>query len=159
MAGSQTTARITVNITDDNGLVLERFALGDAKGELSELDLSKDVRELLEQRFTLKCPRGAHVESSYWLKDARGIEVAKVCDVCVEEVKAGYRPEIFTDSQYETTEDVEPDGDALFLDELPDTDAAVHEAADAIARRIARQRQADRVDGYDRDDLGESPDY
>lgn len=29
----------------------------------------------------------------------------------------------------------------------------------AMAQRTAAQRVADRIDGYDRDDLGESPDY
>lgn len=35
---------------------------------------------------------------------------------------------------------------------------ALNEAEEAAERRAAR-RNADRIDGYDRDDLGESPDY
>lgn len=35
----------------------------------------------------------------------------------------------------------------------------IGEREDEEAERRAEQRNADRVDGYDRDDLGESPDY
>jgi hypothetical protein len=41
------------------------------------------------------------------LKDARRIEVARVCDLCIDHVKSKYRPEIFEDANYETTEDIE----------------------------------------------------
>lgn len=43
------------------------------------------------------------------LFDARGIYVAKVCHDCIKDVKSKYRPEIFTGSDYETSEDIEPD--------------------------------------------------
>jgi hypothetical protein len=36
------------------------------------------------------------------LSDARGIFVAYVCDRCEREVKRRYRPEIFTDANYDT---------------------------------------------------------
>lgn len=32
--------------------------------------------------------------NSWWLKDARGIELARVCDECVEQIKARYPPEV-----------------------------------------------------------------
>ena len=49
-------------------------------------------------------------DGSWWLKDARGIPCARVCGDCEEEVKKKYRPEIFTDSLYDTFgERVEPD--------------------------------------------------
>ena len=41
------------------------------------------------------------------LYDARGIYVARVCAKCEQRVKARYRPEIFTDSRYETDEPIE----------------------------------------------------
>jgi hypothetical protein len=53
------------------------------------------------------CPCGSG-ESSWWAKDARGIEIARVCDVCEAEKLKGYRPEVLTDSQYEADEDIEP---------------------------------------------------
>lgn len=41
---------------------------------------------------------GGHVHESYswWEYDAQGIELAKVCEVCVKAALAGYRPEILT---------------------------------------------------------------
>jgi hypothetical protein len=55
------------------------------------------------------CPCGSGKMSS-WLTDARGIPVKRVCDDCYEKVKAKYRPEIFTDSEYWTDEKVDEDG-------------------------------------------------
>lgn len=48
----------------------------------------------------------------YLLKDARGIAVGYVCDKCEAEKKKGYRPEIFTDSNYSTSEPIEPDDES-----------------------------------------------
>jgi hypothetical protein len=41
------------------------------------------------------------------LYDARLIFVAYVCDECERKVRGRYRPEVFTDPNYETTEDIE----------------------------------------------------
>lgn len=43
------------------------------------------------------------------LYDARGIFCTYICDKCEKEKRSKYRAEIFTDSNYETTEDVEDD--------------------------------------------------
>jgi hypothetical protein len=43
------------------------------------------------------------------LCDARGIFVSYVCDKCEEEKKKGFRPEIFTDSNYYTDEPIDED--------------------------------------------------
>lgn len=43
------------------------------------------------------------------LNDARKIFVSHVCDECEDRTKRSYRPEIFTDPNYATTEPVEPD--------------------------------------------------
>jgi hypothetical protein len=47
----------------------------------------------------------------YPLYDARGIFVSYVCKVCVAKVKAGYRPDIFDDANYDADEQIEPDDD------------------------------------------------
>ena len=52
------------------------------------------------------CGRGLESEALY---DARGIYCARVCPKCVAKVKAGYRPEIFSDSSYWTDEPIEED--------------------------------------------------
>jgi len=52
-----------------------------------------------------ECPCG----SGEWpnaVHDARGIFVAYVCKQCEKEKLKGYRPEIFTDSNYDTYDDV-----------------------------------------------------
>lgn len=57
-------------------------------------------------------PCGSHTkgDGSYWKKDARGIPVTRVCDKCEKFKLAKYRPEIFTDSNYDTFgEQVEED--------------------------------------------------
>jgi hypothetical protein len=45
----------------------------------------------------------------YPLHDARGIFVAYVCDRCKQARMATYRPEVFTNPQYETDEPIEPE--------------------------------------------------
>jgi len=47
-------------------------------------------------------------ENSWWEYDAQGIELAKVCDKCVDKVLAQYRPEILTGySQSDVDEPIE----------------------------------------------------
>lgn len=48
-------------------------------------------------------------EPSWALYDARGIYVSRVCKFCVKKIKSQYRPEIFTDSDYETSEPIDED--------------------------------------------------
>lgn len=45
------------------------------------------------------------------LLDARGIFVSYVCSHCGPDVKRSYRPEIFTNSNYEADEAIEPDAE------------------------------------------------
>lgn len=54
------------------------------------------------------CPCGSGL-ASWWLTDARGIECCRVCDECEAKARAKYRPEIFTDSNYECDEQIEAD--------------------------------------------------
>jgi len=44
---------------------------------------------------------------SYWLYDARGIELFKGCESCEDEKLRGYRPEVLTDSNYWHDEPIE----------------------------------------------------
>ena len=53
------------------------------------------------------CSGHSKGDGSWWLKDARGIEVGRVCDSCEDVVKSKFRPEIFEDANYGTTEDIE----------------------------------------------------
>lgn len=49
-------------------------------------------------------------EPSWWLKDAQGIELCRVCDDCREEKAAHYRPEILSGyTQADVDEDIEPE--------------------------------------------------
>jgi hypothetical protein len=53
-----------------------------------------------------QCPCGSkkYPEANY---DARGIFMFYACGVCEKKKLAGYREEVLTDPNYETTEDVE----------------------------------------------------
>lgn len=54
-----------------------------------------------------QCPRDVRRE----LRDARGIFCCFVCDACEAAKRQRFRPEIFTDADYDTFgEQVEPDG-------------------------------------------------
>lgn len=55
-----------------------------------------------------RCTHTAH-DGSWWLYDARGIAVTRVCRRCEELVKRRYRPEIFTNPSYEADEQIEED--------------------------------------------------
>ena len=46
-------------------------------------------------------------EDSWWEYDARGIPLAKVCDKCVEQKLAEFRPEVLSDSNYWADEAIE----------------------------------------------------
>jgi len=52
------------------------------------------------------CPCGSG-EARRDLVDARGIFCTFVCDKCEEEKRKRYRPEIFTDAQYEHSEPID----------------------------------------------------
>ncbi len=57
-----------------------------------------------------------HENENTWAEyDARGIYLARVCDACVNERLATYRPEVLTNPGYEASEPIEPDdGDGFF---------------------------------------------
>ena len=48
-----------------------------------------------------------HPDGKYPIYDARGIFVTYVCAKCEKEKLSHYRPEIFTNSNYETTEPID----------------------------------------------------
>ncbi len=45
----------------------------------------------------------------WWEKDARGIPLCQVCNVCRSKRLAAYRPEVLRNPDYEADEDIEPD--------------------------------------------------
>jgi hypothetical protein len=47
--------------------------------------------------------------SSRWVFDARGIEIARVCDYCQDARLAIYRHEVLIDPNYTADEPIEPD--------------------------------------------------
>ena len=44
------------------------------------------------------CQNGEHKLVSYWIRDADGFPLSRVCDSCREEVLLKYRPDILTRS-------------------------------------------------------------
>ncbi len=65
------------------------------------------VQKHVNRQRLCPCHSLKHYEDIY---DARNIYVARVCEDCKEQKLRGYRPEIFTDSQYDTfDEQVEAD--------------------------------------------------
>lgn len=52
------------------------------------------------------CPCGSG-KNSWWENDARGIPLARVCVDCKKQKLSKFRPEVLTDSQYETDEPID----------------------------------------------------
>lgn len=53
---------------------------------------------------------GEHASSyTWWEYDARGIELCKVCEACVDEKLAAYRQDVLTDPNYWADEPIEED--------------------------------------------------
>ena len=46
---------------------------------------------------------------SWWAKDARGIELCRVCEKCEDEKLSGYRPEVLVNPHYQFDEAIEPE--------------------------------------------------
>ena len=46
-------------------------------------------------------------DGSWWDRDSRGIETARVCDGCIDTKRAKYRPEIFRNPSYQVDESIE----------------------------------------------------
>jgi hypothetical protein len=51
--------------------------------------------------------RHTKFDGSYWVNDARGIPLARVCGDCRDKALAKYRPEVLTNSNYHTDENTE----------------------------------------------------
>lgn len=50
-----------------------------------------------------------HSGATWWEYDARGIELCRVCDDCVEAQLARYRRDVLTDSNYWAHEPIDPE--------------------------------------------------
>lgn len=61
-------------------------------------------KEYEEKKHHCRC--GSR-ENAYWVNDARGIPLAKVCKVCEKSTLAKYRPEVLSDSNYDCDEQIE----------------------------------------------------
>jgi len=48
-------------------------------------------------------------EERYMISDARGIPCGYCCSECEEKLRSTFRPEIFSDSQYDCDEAIEPE--------------------------------------------------
>ena len=72
--------------------------------------ISKITKRVLEGIASpIKCER-EHVQPyTWWEVDARGIPLCKVCDDCVDERLAKYRPDVITDPNYWADEPIEPE--------------------------------------------------
>ena len=58
----------------------------------------------------MACLRTEHTkQNSWWVNDARGIPIGRVCEKCEEEVLSRYRPEVLTNPNYEANEPIEPE--------------------------------------------------
>lgn len=53
--------------------------------------------------------RHTKYDGSWWVNDARGIPLARVCDCCKAEKLKGYRPEVLKDPNYHADEPIDPE--------------------------------------------------
>ena len=73
----------------------------------SELDLFCEPESMEGRTMRLvQCSCGSG-EFAYWEHDARGIELAKVCDKCRDDVLAKYRPDVLADPNYWADEPID----------------------------------------------------
>jgi hypothetical protein len=67
----------------------------------------------METEVKDQCYSGGSVidcENHRWVEyDARGIPLARVCHSCVRKKLSTFRPEVLTDAQYASIEDIEPE--------------------------------------------------
>ena len=50
----------------------------------------------------LRAHRATHTkQNSWWMHDAKGIPLCRVCDECVKAAKAGYNPAVFNSDRYD----------------------------------------------------------
>jgi hypothetical protein len=56
--------------------------------------------------MTKPCSCGSG-KPSWWAKDARGIELARVCEDCEKEKLSKYRPDVLTNPNYWADEPIE----------------------------------------------------
>jgi hypothetical protein len=73
---------------------------------LPEVYQMEGVEDAVDRDILCKCGSG---KGHYALYDARGIFCAYVCDDCVEEKTAQYRPEVMSNPNYEADEPIESD--------------------------------------------------
>jgi hypothetical protein len=66
-----------------------------------------------------ECRCGSGLES-YWVNDARGIPLKRVCDQCRAEALGCFRPEVLTDPGYLVDEPIEPEDSEPMFDEYFD---------------------------------------
>ena len=55
----------------------------------------------------MKCGHDHVGDYTWWESDARGIPLCKVCDECVDDRLAQYRPDVLSDSNYWADEPIE----------------------------------------------------
>lgn len=56
-----------------------------------------------------ECKSHTKFDGSYWVNDARGIPLARVCGKCRAAKLAKYRPEVLRDSNYAADERIDSD--------------------------------------------------
>jgi len=88
--------------------------------QVDKLSHRRDTMHKQQRRQCLVKDEVVMCHDDRYLKyDARGIPVTTVCEKCEEEKLKGYRPEIFTDANYGTTEPVEEDAGEVPLTLMP----------------------------------------
>src|SRR5215467_7414449 len=70
------------------------------------VDIDLDVTVKPEPIRTCSCGSG---EVAFWVSDARGIPLVKVCHECRDEKLSHYRPDVLSDPSYPTDEPIEED--------------------------------------------------
>lgn len=121
---------VTVNVVDpETGDAVDAWSLeADENGAprdhqvaMEEMRdwVSQETREVEEETCDGNHTKG---DGSWWAKDARGIELCRVCDLCEEDKLSRYRPEILTGyTQADVDEPIEPD------DGMSDYEERMHE--------------------------------
>lgn len=71
------------------------------------LDAIEHFASIIKEFNERSCEGLDHKSNTWWISDARGIPLAKVCEHCIDDVLKKYRPDVLKNPNYWASEDID----------------------------------------------------